>query len=62
VEHARDGRFEDERRRYSLRLWCEDCVCFDDEAMTCAHGYPTDAHRRSERSEVISFCKEFEAL
>lgn len=58
-----DALFRRERATFALRLYCEDCALFDDALGECAHGYPTQAHRRpaSEEAETaITFCKDFE--
>lgn len=57
-----DETLVEERRRFSLRLHCEDCAHWDDEGEVCVHGYPTDEHRkRPEASrEPLVFCKEFD--
>lgn len=58
-----DQRFRDERRRYALRLHCEDCALFDEAAGACAHGFPTAEHRRPETAADdarVVFCKDFE--
>jgi len=44
---------------YDLRYTCDDCAHFDAGRVACAHGYPTEPHRRGPDKEVI-FCKEFE--
>lgn len=58
-----DALFRRERDAHGLRMHCEDCVLFDDAREQCAHGYPTDAHRRPTTDDApITFCKDFEAL
>ncbi len=60
-----DALFRRERAQHGLRMHCEDCVLFDDERVQCAHGYPTEAHRRprdDQAETTITFCKDFEAL
>ena len=54
--------FRLEAERFALRWNCEDCTRFQPELDTCAHGYPTATHRRSESlsTEGLTFCKEFE--
>jgi hypothetical protein len=54
-----DARFEAEEREFALRRTCEDCALWDDAADACAHGYPTEEHRRS-RTSLVVFCKDFE--
>lgn len=58
-----DQQYREERSRFGLRLHCEDCALFDEARAACAHGFPTDEHRRpqgeSEDSRVV-FCKDFE--
>jgi hypothetical protein len=44
---------------FELRYTCDDCAHFDPEKSRCAHGYPTEPHRRTAEAEVV-FCKEFE--
>ncbi|MDQ3034552.1 MAG: hypothetical protein M3Y87_19240 [Myxococcota bacterium] len=58
-----DQRFRDERQRYALRLYCEDCALFDEALGACAHGFPTAEHRRPEGpadDARVVFCKDFE--
>jgi hypothetical protein len=43
--------------RFQLRFTCDDCAHFDRDGEACAHGYPTEEHRRP-RAMVV-FCKEF---
>lgn len=58
----RDARFEAEASAHALRWSCEDCALFDAEREKCAHGFPTEEHRRAynERGALLVFCKEFE--
>lgn len=62
-----DARFRAEREAHGLRMHCEDCALFDrdvPEPRGCAHGYPTEPHRRPaslEAQTAIHFCKDFEA-
>ncbi|MCX7809135.1 MAG: hypothetical protein N2515_11070 [Deltaproteobacteria bacterium] len=59
-----DRLFREEARRYHLRMHCEECALFDDERGLCAHGYPTEPHRKVPSLEEINeirFCKHFEA-
>ncbi len=58
-----DALFRREREAFDLRMHCEDCALFDDERERCAHGFPTEPHRRPERYEdgaPLLFCKDFE--
>ena len=58
-----DQRFRDERRRFALRLHCEDCALFDETREACVHGFPTEEHRRPETAQAdarVVFCKDFE--
>lgn len=58
-----DARFRAERARFSLRFCCEDCALFDPERVACAHGYPTEEHRRARYESpavAIVFCKDWE--
>ncbi|MBN8616396.1 MAG: hypothetical protein J0L92_37770 [Deltaproteobacteria bacterium] len=58
-----DALFRRQRDEHALRMHCEDCVLFDDVREQCAHGYPTEAHRRPPNDDApITFCKDFEAL
>jgi hypothetical protein len=62
--------FDEERTRFHLRCFCEDCGHFDVAREACRHGWPTELHRarsisRSLPAEPASprplvFCKEFE--
>lgn len=60
-----DALFRAERDAHHLRMHCEDCALFDaaqPERTRCAHGYPTEPHRRpSAEGAPINFCKDFEA-
>lgn len=57
-----DALFRREREAFDLRMHCEDCALFDERHAACAHGYPTEAHRRSPSDDApITFCKDFEA-
>lgn len=57
----RDERLVDESAQYALRMHCEDCALWDDERDRCAHGYPTNEHRRpTSPSLPVVFCKDFE--
>jgi hypothetical protein len=51
--------FRGEAARYALRFTCPHCAYFDPEREMCAHGYPTDEHRREDADPVV-FCKEME--
>ena len=58
-----DAVFREQRERYALRFNCEDCALFDPERASCAHGYPTDEHRKAhyaDPSARLVFCKHFE--
>ena len=60
-----DETFVEERRRLRLLHTCEDCVHFDAKADECAHGYPTEDHRRARYERLragdeVVFCKEWE--
>ena len=62
-----DALFRAEREAHGLHMHCEDCVLFDGDQparQRCAHGYPTEPHRRPasfEAQTAIQFCKDFEA-
>ncbi len=52
-----------ERERFALRHCCEECALFDEQTDDCAHGWPTEGHRRTyyqSNPPAIIFCKEFE--
>jgi hypothetical protein len=53
-----DPRLRDEAERFDLKWRCDDCAHFRDGA--CAHGYPTEPHRKTLEEPFIVFCKEFE--
>jgi hypothetical protein len=56
-----DARLREEAERFAFRFGCEDCAHFGAERGTCAHGYPTEAHRRTRLGgPFLVFCKEFE--
>ncbi len=58
-----NAQFHAEVAKHKVALYCEECVLFD-EALGCAHGYPTEPHRRPrahEEREWVFFCKDFEA-
>lgn len=57
-----DDRLRDEARRLVLHFTCESCASFDDRAVGCAYGYPTEPHRGVDldAAEEILFCKSFE--
>lgn len=61
VKLPADARFREERERFGLRLHCEECALFDETRAACAHGFPTEEHRRP-RGELarVVFCKDFE--
>ena len=56
----------DELRRFNLQFCCEECVHFDRWRQRCAHGWPTEEHRRARYDDpgwpALVFCKEFELL
>ena len=54
-------RFRDEAARFVLRWTCDHCAYFDPDRAACAHGYPTDEHRREDADPVV-FCKEHELV
>jgi hypothetical protein len=56
-----DVNYVEQRARFRLALHCEDCVLWNEERDTCAHGYPTRDHREAAeaRGELV-FCKDFE--
>jgi hypothetical protein len=62
MRQPRDPSLTAEAARYALRMHCEDCALFDDRRASCAHGFPTEEHRRTmaERSGELVFCKDFE--
>ncbi len=63
MRQERDARFEDERARFGLRFECEDCALFEARDASCAHGFPTEPHRRPAapaRGALLVFCKDFE--
>jgi hypothetical protein len=62
MELPKDARFLEEEARFSLRMHCEDCVLYDEPRNRCAHGYPTEQHRRDPARALIVFCKDFEAV
>jgi hypothetical protein len=55
--------FSDESVRFGLIFACEDCGNFDATHNLCRHEWPTRLHRRDAGgpSDVVVFCKEFEA-
>lgn len=60
-----DALFRAQREHLALRMYCEDCVLFEDRDGSCAHGYPSEPHRRPvspELEQTITFCKDFEAV
>ena len=62
MEVVQDERFRKERERFALRWNCEDCALYDPER-GCAHGFPTQRHRRSRYEDPeanLLFCKDFE--
>jgi hypothetical protein len=48
---------KEQMERYKLRYTCDDCAHFDEVREACAHGYPTEEHRRT--GDTVVFCKEF---
>jgi hypothetical protein len=65
VRIPQDGRFREERARFSLRFCCEDCALFDPERVECAHGYPVEEHRRARYEDPdaeIVFCKDWDLV
>jgi hypothetical protein len=58
----RDPTFEAEERTFDLRWSCEDCALFDADRERCAHGFPTQEHRRAHNATtpLLVFCKDFE--
>jgi len=58
-----DETFRVEARRFGLKWCCEDCTRFDPAHETCAHGYPSERHRKGRYADPrvdLLFCKEFE--
>jgi len=65
VKVPQDERFRIERARFHLRFVCEECALFDPETAACAHGFPTDEHRKDRLADpdaLIVFCKEFDLM
>jgi hypothetical protein len=62
VELERDPVLDAEAARFGLVRHCEDCVLFDPEREACAHGYPTEPHRKRANERLVIFCKDFEAV
>lgn len=62
MEIERDALLDAEAARFGLVRHCEDCVLFDDEREACAHGYPTQPHRKNPSAQLVVFCKDFESL
>lgn len=56
-----DARLREEARRLVLLYRCDDCAHFDQPRAACAHGYPTEPHRKSLDQGEVVFCKEFDA-
>lgn len=59
-----DARFRAQRERYRLKWNCEDCALFD-RRVGCAHGFPTERHRKSRYDDPTAdllFCKDFELV
>lgn len=56
--------FRAQCQRFALRFCCEDCAHFHEHTDRCAHGWPTDDHRRQRHDRQdcceLIFCKEFE--
>ena len=61
MEILRDARLDEEAARFGLVRHCEDCALFDPERDKCAHGYPTEQHRKNASEKLVVFCKDFEA-
>lgn len=61
MEIERDATLDAEAARYGLVRHCEDCGLFDPETERCAHGYPTEQHRKRASERLVVFCKDFEA-
>ncbi|MFO0681535.1 MAG: hypothetical protein U0234_05775 [Sandaracinus sp.] len=61
MEIERDDRLDEEAARFGLVRHCEECVLYDEERDRCAHGYPTEPHKRSASRKLVVFCKDFEA-
>jgi hypothetical protein len=58
-----DEQFRREREQYALRFNCEDCAMFEPANGSCAHGYPTERHRKARYEDPdanVLFCKEFD--
>ncbi len=62
MEIERDARLDEEAARFGLVRHCEDCALFDDHHEACAHGYPTEQHRRRVSEKLVVFCKDFESV
>ena len=57
-----DALFREQAERYQLRWNCEDCDRFMEESEQCAHGFPTEKHRKGrylDPDAALFFCKEF---
>lgn len=57
-----DEQFRRQTERFRLKWNCEDCALFDPER-GCAHGFPTERHRRARYRDPFAsllFCKDFE--
>ncbi len=52
----RTAAFDDERARFALRFCCEECGHFDGARARCAHGWPTDLHRRARYASDADVC------
>ncbi len=58
-----DALFREEASRYQLKWNCEDCCRFMEAEASCAHGFPTEKHRKARYLDPdagLHFCKEFE--
>lgn len=55
-----DATLREEAARFGLKFRCDDCVHFIAERERCAHGYPTEDHRRTLDAPFVVFCKELE--
>lgn len=62
MDIERDARLDEEAARFGLVRHCEDCALFDPGTERCAHGYPTELHRKRADERVVVFCKDFEAF
>ena len=58
MKTAVDEKLRSEAKQYEFRFRCDDCVHFT--GSKCAHGFPTDEHRRTLDHAFVVFCKELE--